>query len=179
MTTDVRRLSAGLQGSADGLRGIGSAADDMRGGMAGLQTNLTTVSGYLDPLRAFVSGTPDCPNNPICSAVDRVVQPVDDLQHSSDQLASGADKLTAGAGNATDALAGLPQRSTRWPSRSGGPARRPPTCGPRTVVGPPGAPADRLPAARSTRSFRAAPPAVSTCRSGRCQIRGCGLRWTS
>ena len=108
MTTDVRRLSAGLQGSADGLRGIGSAAEDMRGGMAGLQTNLTTVSGYLDPLRAFVSGTPDCPNNPICAAVDKVVQPVDDLQHSSDQLASGADKLTAGAGNATDALAGLP-----------------------------------------------------------------------
>ena len=108
MTTDVRRLSAGLQGSADGLRGIGSAAEDMRGGMAGLQTNLTTVSGYLDPLRAFISGTPDCPNNPICSAVARVVQPVDDLQHSSDQLASGADKLTAGAGNATDALAGLP-----------------------------------------------------------------------
>ena len=74
MTTDVRRLSAGLQSSSDGLRGIGSAAEDMRGGMAGLQTNLTTVSGYLDPLRAFISGTPDCPNNPICSAVARVVQ---------------------------------------------------------------------------------------------------------
>jgi RND superfamily putative drug exporter len=108
MTTDVRRLSSGLQRSSDGLRGVGAAAEDMRGGMAGLQTNLTTVSGYLDPLRGFISGTPDCPNNPICSAVARVVQPVDDLQHSSDQLASGADKLTAGAGNATDALAGMP-----------------------------------------------------------------------
>jgi putative drug exporter of the RND superfamily len=108
MTTDVKRLSAGLQGSVSGLRGIGSAAEDMRSGMAGLQTNLTTVSGYLDPLRAFVSGTPDCPNNPICSAVDRVVQPVDDMLHSSDQIASGANQLTAGAGNATNALAGLP-----------------------------------------------------------------------
>jgi RND superfamily putative drug exporter len=108
MTTDVRRLSAGLQGSVNGLRGIGSAAEDMRSGMAGLQTNLTTVSGYLDPLRAFVSGTPDCPNNPICSAVDRVVQPVDDMLHSSDQIASGANQLTAGAGSATNALVGLP-----------------------------------------------------------------------
>ena len=108
MTADVRRLSTGLQGSADGLRGIGSAAEDMRSGMTGLQTNLTTVSGYLDPLRGFISGTPDCPNNPICSAVAKVVQPVDDLLLSSDQLASGTNKLTVGAGNATDALAGLP-----------------------------------------------------------------------
>ena len=69
--------------------------------MAGLQTNMTTVSGYLDPLRAFVSATPDCPNNPICSAVARVVQPVDDMLRSSDQLASGADKLNDGSAKAT------------------------------------------------------------------------------
>jgi RND superfamily putative drug exporter len=108
MSSDITRLSAGLQGSASGLRGIGSAAEDVQGGMAGLQTNLTTVSGYLDPLRAFVAQTPDCPNNPLCSAVSKVVQPVDDLVHSSDQIASGTNKLTAGAGTATDSLAGLP-----------------------------------------------------------------------
>lgn len=108
LSAGVNRLSAGLQGSADGLRGIGTAAVDVRGGMTGLQTTLTTVSGYLDPLRGFVSGTPDCPDNPICSAVARVVQPVDDLLRSSDQIASGTDQLTAGAGRATDALASLP-----------------------------------------------------------------------
>jgi MMPL family len=58
MTTAVGRLSSGLQGSAAGLSEIGSAAEDMRAGMAGLQTNVTSVSGYLDPLRGFVASTP-------------------------------------------------------------------------------------------------------------------------
>jgi RND superfamily putative drug exporter len=108
MTTAVGQLSQGLQGSAAGLSQIGSAADDMRAGMAGLQTNVTTVSGYLDPLRGFVSSTPNCPANPICSVVARVVQPVDDVMRSSAQLTSGADKLTDGSADATRALAGLP-----------------------------------------------------------------------
>ncbi len=108
MTTAVGRLSSGLQGSAAGLSEVGSAAEDMRTGMAGIQTNVTTVSGYLDPLRAFMSTTPDCAANPICSVVGRVVQPVDDVVRSSVQLTSGADKLTNGSTEATQALAGLP-----------------------------------------------------------------------
>jgi putative drug exporter of the RND superfamily len=108
MSTAVGRLSSGLQGSAAGLGDIGAASDDMRAGMTGLQTNVTTVAGYLDPLRGFVSSTPDCPINPICSVVARVVQPVDDVVRSSAQLASGADKLTAGSTEATRALASLP-----------------------------------------------------------------------
>jgi putative drug exporter of the RND superfamily len=108
MTTAVGRLSEGLAGGAAGLREIGAAADDMRAGMGGLRTNMTTVSGYLDPLRGFVSSTPNCPANPICSVVTRVVQPVDDVMRSSAQLTSGADKLTGGSAEATRALAGLP-----------------------------------------------------------------------
>ncbi len=108
MTTAVDQLSDGLAGSAAGLSEIGAAADDMRAGMGGLQTNMTTVSGYLDPLRGFVSSTPNCPANPICSVVARVVQPVDDVMRSSAQLTSGADKLTGGSAEATRALVGLP-----------------------------------------------------------------------
>lgn len=108
MAAAVDRLANGLQGSAAGLREVGAASDDMRAGMTGLQTNATTVSGYLDPLRGFVSSVPDCPANPICSVVARVVQPVDDVVRSSAQLASGADKLTVGSAQATDSLAALP-----------------------------------------------------------------------
>lgn len=108
MTIAVGQLSQGLQGSAGGLHQIGAAADDMRAGMAGLQTNVTTVSGYLDPLRGFVSTTPNCPANPICAVVARVVQPVDDVMRSSAQLTSGAAKLTDGSAAATSALATLP-----------------------------------------------------------------------
>ncbi len=78
--------------------------------MTGLQTNVTSVSGYLDPLRGFVSSTPNCPANPICSVVARVVQPVDDVVRTSAQLASGAEKLNAGSTEATRSLGGLPLR---------------------------------------------------------------------
>ncbi|BBY43715.1 MMPL/RND family transporter [Mycolicibacterium celeriflavum] len=108
MTTAVDQLSQGLQGSAAGLSQMGSAAADMRAGMAGLETNVTAVSGYLDPLRGFVSSTPNCPANPICSVVARVVQPADDVIRSSAQLSSGATKLTDGSTDATEALAALP-----------------------------------------------------------------------
>lgn len=108
MASAVDRLAGGLQGSADGLREIGSASDDIRAGMTGVQSNITTVSGYLDPLRGFVSSTPDCLANPICSVVARVVQPVDDVMRSSAQINSGAVKLTDGSTAATNSLAALP-----------------------------------------------------------------------
>jgi RND superfamily putative drug exporter len=108
MAAAVDRLGSGLQGSADGLREIGSASGDIRAGMTGVQANVTTVSGYLDPLRGFVSSTPDCPNNPICSVVARVAQPVDDVMRSSAQINDGAVKLTDGSAAATDSLAALP-----------------------------------------------------------------------
>jgi putative drug exporter of the RND superfamily len=108
MAAAVDRLASGLQGSADGLSQIGSASEDIRAGMAGVQTNATTVSGYLDPLRGFMSSTPDCPANPICSIVARVVQPVDDVMRSSAQINGGAVKLTDGSAAATNSLAALP-----------------------------------------------------------------------
>jgi RND superfamily putative drug exporter len=108
MAAAVDRLASGLKGSADGLREIGSASEDIRAGMTGVQANATTVSGYLDPLRRFMSSTPDCPANPICSVVARVVQPVDDVMRSSAQISGGAVKLTDGSAAATNSLAALP-----------------------------------------------------------------------
>ncbi|HZU47651.1 MAG TPA: RND family transporter, partial [Mycobacterium sp.] len=104
----VDQLGRGMAGGAAGLREIGSGADDMRAGMTGLQDSVTTVSGYLDPLRRFVDGTPDCPGNPICAVVARVVEPVDSVVRSSAELSSGAGKLTSGSGAATTALTALP-----------------------------------------------------------------------
>lgn len=109
MAATLDQMSRGLAGSAAGLREIGSGADDMRAGMDGLQASVTTVSTYLDPLRRFVNNTPDCPTNPICSVVQRVVEPVDSVVRSSGELSSGAVKLTSGSGAATTGLAGLPQ----------------------------------------------------------------------
>nr|WP_207547834.1 RND family transporter [Mycobacterium mantenii] len=105
----VDGLGSGLHGGSVGLADVSGAAEDMRAGMDGLQRNVTTVSGYLDPLRDFVGRTPDCATNPICSTVDRVLQPVDSLVQTSTRLDSGAAKLTSGSSTAATAMATLPQ----------------------------------------------------------------------
>lgn len=104
----VDGLGDGLRGGSTGLADVSGAAQDMRAGMDGLQRNVTTVSGYLDPLRDFVGRTPDCATNPICSTVDRVLQPVDSLVQTSALLGSGTAKLTAGSSTAATAMATLP-----------------------------------------------------------------------
>jgi RND superfamily putative drug exporter len=108
----VDSLGSGLRGGSSGLADMSAAADDMRSGMDGVQRTVTQVSGYLDPLRGFVAQTPDCANNPICSTVDRVLAPVDNLMRTSSQLGDGAAKLTSGSNTAARAMAGLPQSVT-------------------------------------------------------------------
>lgn len=105
----VDGLGAGLQRGSTGLGDMSGAADDMQAGMDGLRRNITTVSGYLDPLRDLVGRAPDCAVNPICSTVDRVLAPVDSLVVTSTQLGAGAAKLTSGSSTAAAAMAGLPQ----------------------------------------------------------------------
>jgi RND superfamily putative drug exporter len=105
----VDGLGSGLGRGSAGLAEIAGAAEDMRAGMDGLQRNVTTVSGYLDPLRDFVGRIPDCAANPICSTVQRVLQPVDSLVQTSNRLGSGATKLTNGSSTAATAMATLPK----------------------------------------------------------------------
>jgi RND superfamily putative drug exporter len=101
-------MSRGLQGSASGLGDVTVAADDMRTGMTGLQTTVTTASGYLEPLRGFIGSRPDCPADPVCALVARVVQPIDDVTRETAQLSTASAHLTDGAATATEALAGVP-----------------------------------------------------------------------
>jgi RND superfamily putative drug exporter len=105
----VDRLGSGLRGGGAGLADMSAAADDMRTGMDGVQHTVTTVSSYLDPLRGFVAGTPDCVANPLCSTVDRLLRPVDSLMQDSTRLGDGAAKLTSGSTSAARAMASLPQ----------------------------------------------------------------------
>ena len=77
-------------------------------GWPGLQHTATTVSSYLDPLRNFVDHTPSCETNPLCSTVDRVVQPVDALVATSATLSAGATTLAQGSTVTADAMTHLP-----------------------------------------------------------------------
>jgi RND superfamily putative drug exporter len=109
MRAAVDLLGHGMDRSSAGMREIRSGADDLRGGMDGLQRNAANLSGYLDPLRRFVDGTADCPANPICAMVTRVVRPADDMIRDTAQIQSGTAKLTSGSSIAAGSLAAMPQ----------------------------------------------------------------------
>ncbi|MGV0743385.1 MMPL/RND family transporter [Mycolicibacterium sp. XJ870] len=99
-------LQHGLDGAVAGLAHVGSGSAGIGAGMTGLQNNLERVSGYVDPLRQFVAGTPNCAANPICAAVQSLVTPLDEAVTSTTQLAGGAGALREGAADATGSLEG-------------------------------------------------------------------------
>ncbi|WP_102142191.1 RND family transporter [Mycobacterium hubeiense] len=117
LTSAIDRLQHGLSGGVAGLNEVGAGASDMHGSMQLLRDNANAVAGYLDPLREFVARTPDCPANPICGPVQRVVKPVDEMLRGANQTADatakfgeGTGQASAGLADATDALATM--RST-------------------------------------------------------------------
>ena len=108
MTGVLGRLRTALAQGAGGMNEIGSAATDMQTSMTGLRDNAVTVSGALDPLRAFVAGNADCAANPLCAAAEKVVRPVDQLVADTDTLAGATAKLNGGSRTAGAALAQTP-----------------------------------------------------------------------
>lgn len=105
----VDALAQEIDTSTDGLGEFGSAAHEMTAGMDSLQDTVTTMSGYLDPLRRFIDDSPDCATSPVCSTLVQVVEPVDSVIRSSTQLSSGTAKFNDGSSKAT---AGLAEMST-------------------------------------------------------------------
>jgi putative drug exporter of the RND superfamily len=108
MATALSGMRSGLQGSAVGLGEVSSAAADMQRGTSNLQSTASAAAGRLDPLRGFVTATPNCPANPVCAVVQQIVTPVDEVVAGSAALTAGVHKLTSGSSTATDALGGVP-----------------------------------------------------------------------
>ncbi len=105
LASALDRLSAGLAGAVDGLREIHAGAVDTQSSAAQLHDVSVVVSGDLAPLRGFVDATADCPTNPICSMVQKVIDPVDTVVRSTSELSGGTARLTDGSETAGNALA--------------------------------------------------------------------------
>ncbi|WP_102143855.1 RND family transporter [Mycobacterium hubeiense] len=106
LSAAIDQLESGLAGGVAGLGEVGDGAQDMQAGMQQLRENANHVAGFLDPLREFVNRTPDCPANPICAPVSKVVEPIDGMLRGANQSADATAKFGDGAGQATAALAG-------------------------------------------------------------------------
>jgi RND superfamily putative drug exporter len=101
----LNQLNTGLAGTVAGLRRINAGAQNTDSGANGLDSLTDSISEQLTPLRDFVSTTPDCPQNAVCTLVNRVIGPVNAAVISTRHLAQGTKQLVDGSGQAADALA--------------------------------------------------------------------------
>lgn len=69
----------------------------MHSGMKALQDNVSQVSGYMEPLRNFTNGNPNCANDGICSLVLKAVEPMDSVVAATASLTASTTKFGAGA----------------------------------------------------------------------------------
>lgn len=69
----------------------------MHSGMKALQDNVSQVSGYMEPLRNFTNGNPNCANDGICSLVLKAVEPMDAVVAATASLTASTTKFGAGA----------------------------------------------------------------------------------
>ncbi|MDM2420311.1 RND family transporter [Mycobacteroides abscessus] len=105
-SASVAQLQAGLDGSVGGLKQLTGGADDMQAGLAELRGHANTVSSDLDPLREMVNANPNCVNDGLCSAVMKVVGPVDGMVAATETLAKSATVLGTSTGAMTKSVAG-------------------------------------------------------------------------
>ncbi len=93
----IAQLQQGLAGGVSGLGELNSGVGDMHSGMKALQDNVSQVSEYMDPLRNFTTGNPNCANDGICSLVLKAVEPMDSVVAATASLTSSTAKFGTGA----------------------------------------------------------------------------------
>lgn len=93
----IAQLQKGLAGGVNGLGELNGGIGDMHSGMKALQDNVSQVSGYMEPLRNFTNGNPNCANDGICSLVLKAVEPMDSVVAATASLTASTTKFGAGA----------------------------------------------------------------------------------
>lgn len=102
------QLNRSISGTTTGLTQVGNGIGVVQSGVQQVQGTVATLADYAIPLRQFTDNTPDCPVNPLCSAVLKVLDPLDSATRSVADLSLGADKLAEGTSGATTAIGGAP-----------------------------------------------------------------------
>lgn len=99
-------LDRQLGSASAGLARVGEGTGDVRSGVSQLQDTVAGVTESATPLRQFADTTPNCPANPVCSMVLKVLDPLDSATRSLADLSRGADQLATGTTGAATAVGG-------------------------------------------------------------------------
>ncbi|MUM16240.1 RND family transporter [Mycobacterium sp. CBMA271] len=92
----ISQLQKGLAGGVSGIGDLNSGIGVMHSGMKTLQDNVSQVSEYMDPLRDFTKGNPNCANDAICSLVLKAVEPMDSMLAATASLTDSTATFGAG-----------------------------------------------------------------------------------
>ncbi|KJX75852.1 MMPL family transporter [Mycobacterium lepromatosis] len=60
-----------------------------------IKSKTAEFSGYLETVRGWVVSVTNCPNDVLCSAMHKVIEPYDKVATSIDQLSNGVDRISA------------------------------------------------------------------------------------
>jgi RND superfamily putative drug exporter len=104
MSASVDQLQAGLTRGGRSLGALTNGTADLADGIHHAQGYLATASQYLDPLRSYAGSDPNCSAEPVCSAIEKALHPVDVAVSSTNSLATGVDHLADGTHGAQAAV---------------------------------------------------------------------------
>jgi putative drug exporter of the RND superfamily len=77
MTRQVDQLQAGINSGSAGLAPIKIDLDQLHASVLSVDKTANAVARYADPVRAWMSGIPDCSADVLCAQTLKVVQPMD------------------------------------------------------------------------------------------------------
>lgn len=100
----VDKFSADLAGSATNLSPVNNSLQALQAASERIQSTITDVSRYADPLRAFVRDNPHCPTDLVCSSAQRVLQPLDGILADTSDVLNSTRALPAGVSAAGQVL---------------------------------------------------------------------------
>lgn len=105
----VEELESTLTAGVGGLNQMQQAINMVVSGTRNIKDTATEISGYLDPVRGWMGGIPDCSADILCRTARKAVDPIDRVIADITVLSDGADRIAAGSTRAAGALTSTPR----------------------------------------------------------------------
>ncbi|OSC40420.1 hypothetical protein B8W66_12905 [Mycobacterium decipiens] len=105
----VDQLESTVNVSVAGAHQAQRYLDPMLAAAQNLKNKTAEVSGYLDTIRNWIVGFTNCPNNELCAAMRKVMEPYDVVVAGMNELSNGASRISAISAQTMNALNSAPR----------------------------------------------------------------------
>lgn len=95
MSSTVDELESTVNVALAGAHQVQQYLNPVLSAARNIKSKTAEFSGYLDTVRGWVVSVTNCPNDVLCSAMRKVIEPYDKVAASMDQLSNGVDRISA------------------------------------------------------------------------------------